>query len=117
MGTDTIAFVDSIPQGTRPFHEAAIRLHPDDDVAILNMHVPAGTILNQQHESEAPADLHVRRLIPSGHKIALHDIAQGAPIRRQLLSDRSRCLSGIHESGLVKQLRREEQAQLGKELT
>jgi altronate hydrolase len=80
MSTDTIAFVDSVSREAISLREVAIRLHPDDDVAILKTHVPAGTILHLQHESSA--QIAVRRLIPSGHKIALREIGEGVPIRR-----------------------------------
>jgi len=62
--------------------EVAIRLHPDDAVAIAKTHVPAGTSLSLDDDGGARNTVLVRRLIPSGHKIALHDIAQGAPVRR-----------------------------------
>ncbi|HEX6289532.1 MAG TPA: altronate dehydratase family protein [Herpetosiphonaceae bacterium] len=82
MSTDTIAFVDSAPRRAVPLREVAIWLHPDDDVAIMKAHVPAGTTISLQQQAGPPAALAVRRLIPSGHKIALREIAQDAPIRR-----------------------------------
>ncbi len=82
MSVDVLAFVDIAPRGVVPLHEVAIQLHADDAVAIAKTHVPAGTSLNLDDEMGAPTRILVRRLIPSGHKIALHDIAQGAAVRR-----------------------------------
>ena len=50
-----------------------IRLHPADDVLIARSQLVGGTSV----ESVA-----ARGLIPAGHKIAAHDIATGAPVRR-----------------------------------
>jgi len=50
-----------------------IRLHPNDDVLIARAQLVGGT----QVEGVA-----VKGLIPPGHKVATHDIAQGAPVRR-----------------------------------
>jgi altronate hydrolase len=54
----------------------ALKLHPDDDVAIARRAIEAGTVL---------ADLgNVQALnpIPEAHKIALRAIAAGSPVRR-----------------------------------
>ncbi len=82
MSVDVLAFVDVAPRGAVPMREVAIRLHPDDAVAIAKTHVPAGTSLDLDDDGGARTKVLVRRLIPSGHKIALHDIAQGTPVRR-----------------------------------
>jgi altronate hydrolase len=50
-----------------------IRLHTDDDVVIARAQIVGGA----QVEGVA-----VRGLIPAGHKVAMHAIAQGAPVRR-----------------------------------
>jgi altronate hydrolase len=50
-----------------------IRLHEQDDVWIARRQLVAGA---------GVAQLNVRGLIPAGHKIARHAIAQGAPVRR-----------------------------------
>lgn len=78
MSSDTIAFVDTASRGSLPLHDVAVRLHPDDNVVIAKTHVQTGTTLRIGPVTA----LKVRRLIPSGHKIALQDIAEGAPIRR-----------------------------------
>ncbi len=55
---------------------SAIRLHPDDDVAIATRDLAAGAAL---------ADLRggvLRATVPSGHKVALRDLAAGQPVRR-----------------------------------
>ena len=53
-----------------------IRMHADDNVAIVanDGGLPAG--------SDFRCGLTLRDNVPQGHKVALVDIAQGAPIRR-----------------------------------
>jgi altronate hydrolase len=55
----------------------AIRLHPDDDVAVALMPLPPGRRV-------AVDDLSVRTAaaIPAGHKVALRSVEQGRPVRR-----------------------------------
>ncbi|RYF66479.1 MAG: altronate dehydratase, partial [Comamonadaceae bacterium] len=50
-----------------------IRLHPSDDVVIARSQLVGGTTVE---------GFAVRGLIPAGHKVAAHAIAQGAPVRR-----------------------------------
>ena len=50
-----------------------IRLHAQDDVLIARQQLIGGTQVEQAK---------VKGLIPAGHKVAAHDIAIGAPIRR-----------------------------------
>ena len=50
-----------------------ILLHPDDDVAIARRQLMAGTTV---------AGVAVRGLVPPGHKVAVRDLAVGAPVRR-----------------------------------
>jgi altronate hydrolase len=50
-----------------------IRLHPSDDVLIARTQLVSGTT------AEGVA---IKGLIPAGHKIAVHAIAAGAPVRR-----------------------------------
>lgn len=50
-----------------------IRLHPQDDVLIARTQLVSGT------SAEGVA---IKGLIPAGHKIAVHAIAPGAPVRR-----------------------------------
>lgn len=79
MSPDSITFVDVAAPRIVALDDVAIRLHPDDDVAIAKMHVQAGTMTQM---GDSPATLTIRRLVPSGHKIALRDLAEGAPVRR-----------------------------------
>ncbi len=53
-----------------------IRMHPDDNVAIIanESGLAAGTRL--------PSGPTLRERIPQGHKVALADLAEGAPVRR-----------------------------------
>jgi len=55
--------------------EPAIRIHPDDDVAIARRQLVGGTRL-------ASFGVTVSGLVPPGHKVALRAIAKGAPVRR-----------------------------------
>lgn len=66
---------------TVQFDTVAIRLHPDDDVAIAKVNLAAGTTLRAAAGCE-PGEVSTRQLIPSGHKVALRAVAQGQPIRR-----------------------------------
>lgn len=50
-----------------------IRLHPADDVLIARSQLVGGTTAE---------NVVIKGLIPPGHKVATHDIAQGAPVRR-----------------------------------
>src|ERR1700716_2149218 len=55
--------------------DLTIRLHPEDDVVIARLEIPAGTLLTKEN---------VRAIvtIPAGHKLAVRDIVQGKPARR-----------------------------------
>ncbi|MDH3320437.1 MAG: altronate dehydratase family protein, partial [Betaproteobacteria bacterium] len=55
--------------------ELTIRLHPEDDVVIARVEIPAGTMI--QRES-----LRTESVIPAGHKLAARSVAQGKPVRR-----------------------------------
>lgn len=54
-------------------HTPYIQLHPADDVVIARTQLLGGSLVE---------GVAVRGLIPPGHKIALRDIAPGAPVRR-----------------------------------
>ena len=55
--------------------ELTIRLHPADDVVIARMEIATGTLVTRENVRAAVT-------IPAGHKLAVHDIAQGKPVRR-----------------------------------
>jgi altronate hydrolase len=55
--------------------DLTIRLHPDDDVVIARQEVGTGTLIPKEKVSALVT-------IPAGHKLAVRDIAQGAPVRR-----------------------------------
>src|SRR5574337_1248103 len=52
-----------------------IRLHPADDVVIARTQLVGGTVL-------ADEGVTVAGLIPAGHKVAAHALAEGDPVRR-----------------------------------
>ena len=55
--------------------ELTIRLHPDDDVVIARIEIPAGTLI--QRES-----VRAEAAIPAGHKLATRAVESGKPVRR-----------------------------------
>ena len=55
--------------------DLTIRLHPDDDVVIARVELPAGTLVARENVRAA-----VR--IPAGHKIAVRAVAKGQPVHR-----------------------------------
>lgn len=60
-----------------PLEQLALRLHPDDSVAVARGRLPAGTVLK-----EGGAVLTVRQDIPAGHKVALAAVPPGQPVRK-----------------------------------
>jgi altronate hydrolase len=63
--------------GTRPLHEATVRLHPLDNVVIAKVSLQADTRL-----IDNGSDVVVRHTIPSGHKLAVASINAGEAVRR-----------------------------------
>src|SRR5258706_11132818 len=63
----------SAPSSSAPL---TIRMHANDNVAIVanDGGLPAGTVF--------PSGLTLVDKVPQGHKVALVDIAEGAPVRR-----------------------------------
>jgi galactarate dehydratase len=61
---------------TQAFEPRYIRLDANDNVAIVvnDLGLPAKT--------RFPCGLELRNFVPQGHKVALSDIPEGAPIRR-----------------------------------
>jgi altronate hydrolase len=58
-------------------NDFALQLHPSDDVAVVRKAIRAGLpLLNGQGPFETRQD------IPLGHKIAVHAVAAGAPVRK-----------------------------------
>jgi altronate hydrolase len=78
MSLGNINFVDFTPPKTVPLHEVAIRLHPEDHVVIAKTNLTAGTTLLLGDDTPVK----VRQFIPSGHKVAITEIAHDAPLRR-----------------------------------
>ncbi len=57
--------------------EWAIRLHPEDDVAIARRELRPGLRLRL-----GEAEIEVRQAVAAGHKLALRQVAQGEAVRR-----------------------------------
>src|SRR5574339_1322609 len=55
--------------------ELTIRLHPEDDVVIARIELATGTLVSKENVRPVVT-------IPAGHKLAVRDIAKGAPVRR-----------------------------------
>ena len=55
--------------------DLTIRLHPDDDVVIARVEIPAGTLVAKENVRAASR-------IPAGHKLAVRAVASGKPVRR-----------------------------------
>jgi len=55
--------------------ELTIRLHPDDDVVIARIEIPAGTRVQKEAVRTAA-------MIPPGHKLATRALEAGKPVRR-----------------------------------
>src|SRR6185436_16594400 len=59
------------------FAEAALRLHPTDNVAVLKRTVKAGVVLEGENGA-----ITLARTVPGGHKVAVVPIAEGEAIRK-----------------------------------
>ncbi len=66
---------------SHPVEEVAVRLHPQDDVAIAKTELREGLLLTVE-EAPGPQELVVCEPIPVGHKVALRPLAPGEPVRR-----------------------------------
>jgi len=59
----------------------ALVVHPDDDVAVVLHDVSAGDSIGVRRAA-AILRLEVKQDVPLGHKVALHDLQAGAPLRK-----------------------------------
>ncbi|HLU08528.1 MAG TPA: UxaA family hydrolase, partial [Oceanobacillus sp.] len=73
-----INFVEMSPSGIVPLESVAIRLHPQDNVAIAKTNLQTGTTLALADGSQVA----IQGFIPSGHKIALRQTATGEAVYR-----------------------------------
>ena len=78
MNTGTIDFVEVTSAGAMPLQDAAVRLHPEDHVAVAKTNLQAGTILVLDDATQ----ITVRGFIPAGHKVALRAVVHSDSIRR-----------------------------------
>jgi len=63
-------------------YEAAVRLHPDDDVAIAWADLEVGTMLVPGGENHSLERFPLLQSVPGGHKVAVRPIAAIEPVRR-----------------------------------
>ena len=75
----------------RSLDEVAVRLHPQDDVAIAKVDLAAGQVLQAGSET-----LRVGAPVPSGHKVALRALSAGEAVRRygQVIGFATRNITG-----------------------
>jgi altronate hydrolase len=64
-------------RGRVPLASVAVRLHAGDDVAIARAPLLPRTVLE-----DGDTEIVMRVMVPPGHKVAIHDIPQGAPIHK-----------------------------------
>jgi altronate dehydratase len=82
MSTDRTSQPAPGVEGALPLQEAAIRLHPQDNVAIAKTDLPAGSRLDPGTRPGAQPRISLRQPVPAGHKVALQPIDIGEPVRR-----------------------------------
>jgi altronate hydrolase len=78
MSASNLNFVPTSPLGVVPLRDVAVRLHPQDEVAVAKIALQAETILDLGNGEQVP----VRQFVPSGHKVALREVAGGEAVRR-----------------------------------
>lgn len=81
MTPDKIDFIESSIGGEVPLHEVALRLNPQDYVAIAKINLQPGTILILE-DNGSLLRVPIRQFIPSGHKVALIEFTPGRELRR-----------------------------------
>ena len=79
--------------------QLTIRLHPNDDVVIARVQLIGGTLLQNEGVT-------VKGMVPPGHKVAIHSIPAGAPVRRynQIIGFASRAIAAgehVHVNNLA----------------
>jgi len=82
MSIGTIDFAEFTPAGEVPLSEVALRLHPQDQVAVAKTNLQSGTVLVLASPDDPQMKVAVRQFIPSGHKVALSAIITGDSVRR-----------------------------------
>jgi len=82
MDTGNINPVASFPSGLVPLREVAVRLHPQDNVAIAKINLQVGTTLVLGTEAHPHTQVQIRQLISRGHKVALREIDDGETVCR-----------------------------------
>jgi altronate hydrolase len=87
----------SLPPDAVPLSTVAVRLHPEDDVAIAKIDLREGIILlaDDPVDASPTTDVTVRQTVPGGHKVALRAIDTGGPVRRygQVIGFATRAIS------------------------
>lgn len=76
--SESMNLVSKGPKGPFPFGDVAVRLTAGDHVAIAKQSLLPGTILLLEDGSE----LRVTQMVPTGHKVAIADVAEGDPVVR-----------------------------------
>ena len=84
MPIEPIDFIESHPPNEVPLQQVAVRLQPQDQVAVARVNLQPDTvlILNDDNSTTPPSKVPVRGFIPSGHKIALQPLDLDQVVRR-----------------------------------
>lgn len=83
MSAENINLIQPTHPARAPLSDVAIRLQPHDHVAIARANLQPGAILVLTHPAAAaPQEIPIRNFIPSGHKVALYELASGQAVRR-----------------------------------
>ncbi len=83
MTAETINLLEPTPPGRLPLAAVAIRLQPQDHVAIAKINLQPGTVLTLDSDlTDSPPEIPIRGFIPSGHKVSLYEIPVGQAVRR-----------------------------------
>ena len=83
------------------FADFALVLSPSDNVAVLKRAVHEGDVL-----SDTSVELRVAKDIPSGHKVAIREIPENAPVRKygQIIGFAGRAIAAgehVHTHNLI----------------
>ncbi len=77
MSTPQPPLLGRAQRGAVALADVTVKLHPLDDVVIAK-----GPLLPRTTLQTESGDIVVSQMIPPGHKVAIHDVAKGGPVRR-----------------------------------
>ncbi|MBA2469165.1 MAG: UxaA family hydrolase, partial [Chloroflexia bacterium] len=77
MATSPTPLLGRAQRGAMPIADVTVKLNPIDDVVIAKQPLLPRTTL-----TSAEGDIAIAQMIPPGHKLAIHAISKGQPVRR-----------------------------------